>query len=140
MSSPIGRHPHFQSPIFWRASIREGLDAARSAKDDRCVLVQLGRLACGGSRALVEKTVAKEEIRELLDADFVCVAEDLDRLEPDAQALIARVPGLDAQARTPFCIYLAPDGRVLHHSSGGRPPAVFLRDLIEASARRRQPG
>ncbi len=130
-----GRHPHFQSPQFWYGSLREGLDAAREG--DRTVLVQLGRLACGGSRALVEKTVSKEEIREVLDGGFVCVAEDLDRLDEDTRALVARVPGLGADARTPFCIYLAPDGRVLHSSSGGRPPAVFLRDLIEAAAARR---
>ena len=129
-----GRHPHFQSPQFWHASLEEGLQAAR--EEDRTLLVQLGRLACGGSRALVEKTVSKEEIREVLDAGFVCVAEDLDRLRDDTRALVARA-GLAADARTPFCIYLAPDGRVLHTSSGGRPPAVFLRDLIEAAARRK---
>src|SRR5690348_8882801 len=92
-----GRHPHFQSPQFWYATLSDGLEAARA--QDRTVLVQLGRLACGGSRALVEKTVSKEEIREVLDQGFVCVAGDLDRLADDTRALVAGVPGLGPEAR-----------------------------------------
>jgi hypothetical protein len=132
VSTANGRHPHFQSPVHWHPTVAAGLEAARG----RCVFVQLGRLSCGGSRALVEKTVAKEEIRELLDASWVCVAEDLDHLGPDAARLASSVTAVDPEARTPFCFYLAPDGSVLHRSTGGRPPAVFLRDLIEAAARK----
>lgn len=125
-----GPHPHFRSPQPWYASLDEALEVARAS--GRAVLVQLGRLGCGGSRALVEKTVAKEEIHEYLEAHYVCVAQDLDRLEPRVAGLLGALAGLE---RTPFCLYLAPDGRVVHHSSGGRPPAVFLTELIEGVSR-----
>jgi len=129
MSAP-GRHPHFMSPQFWHTSLAEGLAAARDA--GRAVLVQVGRQSCGGCRALVEKTVAKEEIHEYLDGHYVCVAADADALDPSVAALVAQMA---THERTPFCLYLAPDGTLLHSTSGGRPPAVFLSDLIEAQHR-----
>jgi hypothetical protein len=118
------------SPQFWYASLPEALEAARAS--DRKVLVQLGRMNCGGCRALVEKTVAKEEIHEYLDQHYVCVAQDLDKLDADVKALLAPLQGLE---RTPYCLYLRSDGTVAHHSSGGRPPAVFLTELIEGVSR-----
>jgi hypothetical protein len=125
-----GRHPHFLSPQLWYDSLPEAL--AEAQRSGRFVLVQLGRQSCGGCRALVEKTVAKEEIHEYLDQHYVCLAQDLDHLAPDVQALLA--PLADLQ-RTPYCLYLRADGRVVHHSSGGRPPAVFLTELIEGVSR-----
>src|SRR6185503_1690126 len=71
-----GRHPHFVSPVFWHSSLAEGLVTARESQ--RAVLVIVGRQACGGSRALVEKTIGKEEIHEYVDAHYVCVAGDAD--------------------------------------------------------------
>ncbi len=127
-----GRHPHFMSPQFWYSSLPEALAAARDS--NRSVLVQLGRMSCGGCRALVEKVVAKEEIHEYLDQHYVCLAQDLDKLDPDVQALLTPLVGLE---RTPYCLYVSSDGRVVHHSSGGRPPAVFLTELIEGVSRDR---
>jgi uncharacterized protein YyaL (SSP411 family) len=127
-----GRHPHFVSPVFWHASLAEGLAAAQESK--RAVLVVVGRQSCGGSRALVEKTIAKEEINEYLDAHYVCVAGDADSPEPAVAALVARMAQHD---RTPLCLYLSPEGALTHSTSGGRPPAVFLSDLLEAPHRGR---
>jgi hypothetical protein len=97
----------------------------------RLVLVQVGRGTCGGSRALVEKSVAKEEILEYLQQHYVCVSADADTPEPAVAKLIDAMPQRD---RTPFNLYVGPDGRLLHSTSGGRPPAVFLADLIQAQA------
>jgi thioredoxin-related protein len=127
-----GRHPHFVSPLFWHASMAEGLVAARESK--RAVLLVVGRQACGGSRALVEKTMAKEEIQEYLDSHYVCVAGDADSADPGVTALVARMPQHD---RTPLCLYLSAQEELMHSTSGGRPPAVFLSDLLEAPHRRR---
>jgi uncharacterized protein YyaL (SSP411 family) len=129
MSGPT-RHPHFVSPLSWYRNLPEALDAAREQK--RAVFVQVGRQSCGGCRAIVEKTVAKEEIREYLDAHYVCVAADADSLAPDVAELVSKMP---QHERTPFCLYVGPDGKLLHSTSGGRPPAVFLADLIEAQHR-----
>ena len=127
-----GRHPHFLSPLFWYASLAEGLVVASESK--RAVLVVVGRQSCGGTRALVEKTIAKEEIQEYLDAHYVCVAGDADAPEPAVAALVA----LMAQhERTPLCLYVSANGELMHSTSGGRPPAVFLSDLLEAPHRRR---
>ena len=127
-----GRHPHFLSPLLWHASLAEALMAARESK--RSVLLVVGRQSCGGSRALVEKTIAKEEILEYLDSHYVCVAGDADSPEPAVAALVARMPQHD---RTPLCLYLSAEGELMHSTSGGRPPAVFLSDLLEAPHRGR---
>ena len=127
-----GRHPHFISPLFWHTSLAAGLVAARDSK--RTVLLVVGRQSCGGSRSLVEKTIAKEEILEYLDAHYVCVAGDADSPEPAVAALVARMPQRD---RTPLCLYLSAQEELLHSTSGGRPPAVFLSDLLQAPHRGR---
>jgi hypothetical protein len=127
-----GGHPHFVSPVFWHESLAAGLAAARESK--RAVLLVVGRQSCGGSRALVERTIAKEEIHEYLDTHYVCVAGDADAPEPAAAALVARMAQRD---RTPLCLYLSAEGSLMHSTSGGRPPAVFLSDLLEAPHRAR---
>jgi hypothetical protein len=127
-----GRHPHFISPLLWHASLAEGLVAARESQ--RAALLVVGRQSCGGSRALVEKTIAKEEILEYVDSHYVCVAADADSPEPAVAALVARMPQHD---RTPLCLYLSAEEELMHSTSGGRPPAVFLSDLLEAPHRRR---
>jgi hypothetical protein len=131
MDAP-GRHPHFLSPVFWYASLAEGLVAARESK--RAVLLVVGRQPCGGCRALVEKTIAKEEILEYLDSHYVCVAADADSPEPAVAGLVARMPQHD---RTPLCLYLSAQEELMHSTSGGRPAAVFLSDLLEAPHRGR---
>jgi len=127
-----GRHPHFISPVFWHASLAEALVAARESR--RAVLLVVSRQSCGGSRALVEKTSAKEEIHEYLDAHYVCASGDADTPEPAVAALVARMAQHD---RTPLCLYLSAEGDLMHSTSGGRPPAVFLSDLLEAPHRGR---
>ena len=126
------RHPHFISPLVWYASLADGLVAARESK--RAVLLLVGRQSCGGSRALVEKTIAKEEILEYLDSHYVCVTGDPDSPEPAVAALVGRMTQHD---RTPLCFYLSAEEALMHSTSGGRPPAVFLSDLLEAPHRGR---
>jgi hypothetical protein len=124
-------HPHFRSPIDWHGTIAEARQVAE--REGKRVFVQVGRGACGGSRALVEKTVAKEEIAEFLQAHFVCAAVDGDAEGYGDEAAAALVAGLPRREPTPLCIYLGADGRLLHATAGGRPAAVFLTDLVEAS-------
>jgi hypothetical protein len=121
-------HPHFISPHRWHRRLDDALAQARA--EERHLFILVGRLSCGGSRALVEKTVAKEEIAEYLGRHYVLVAADADAPEPAVAALVEQMAHRD---RTPFCLYLASDGTLVHSTSGGRPPAVFLADLIEAS-------
>jgi hypothetical protein len=127
-----GRHPHFVSPVFWHADLAAGLVAARES--GRAVLLIVSRQSCGGSRALVEKTIGKEEIQEYVDAHYACVAGDADAPEPAVAALVARMTQHD---RTPLCLYVSAEGQLMHSTSGGRPPAVFLSDLLEAPHRAR---
>ena len=127
-----GRHPHFISPLSWHTSVADGLVTARES--GRAVLLIVSRQSCGGSRALVEKTIGKEEIHEYLDSHYVCVAGDADVPEPAVAELVARMAQHD---RTPLCLYLSADGALMHSTSGGRPPAVFLSDLLEAPHRGR---
>jgi hypothetical protein len=96
------------------------------------VLLVVSRQSCGGSRALV----GKEEIQEYVDAHYACVAGDADSPEPAVAALVARMAQRD---RTPLCLYVSADGELMHSTSGGRPSAVFLSDLLEAPHRGRSP-
>lgn len=126
-------HPYLRSPgeVPWQTRLADGLVLARES--GRRVLLVHGRATCGGTRALVEKTIAKVEIGEFLVAHFVAVASDVERAEPEVSALIE---GLPRREPTPLCVYLADDGRLLHATAGGRPAAVFLNDMLEASMKR----
>ena len=131
--SQPGPHPHFdeQRTTPWYRALEPGLAAAQAS--GRRVLLQVGRRSCGGSRALIEKTLPKEEIAEFVNEHFVCVAIDSDQPSEAVAALLAQAPRHEP---TPVCLYLSADGRLLHSTVGGRPAAVFLRDLTEAQARR----
>ena len=128
-----GLHPYFldRRAAYWHASLADALAVAASA--GKRVFIQYGRQRCDGSRALVEKTIVKDEIAEFLREHFECFAVDADKAEPDVAAIIA---GLPKQLPTPLCVYLAADGRVLHSTAGGRPAAVLLRDFTEATSKK----
>ena len=134
MDNP-GRHPYFddRGAAPWYVSLEAGLGAARAA--GRRVLLVVNRPDCGGSRALIERVMAKEEIAEALQEGFVCISADSRAPDPETARLLAQLPKSEP---TPVCIYLdpAPAPRVVHSTAGGRPPAVFLRDLTEALAKR----
>ena len=127
-----GRHPLFVSPVLWLVCLGDA--RAAPSESSRAVLLVVGRQSCGGTRALVERTMAKEEIHEYLDAHYLCVAADAEAPEPAVAELVARMP---QQARTPLCLYLSAENQLMHSTSGGRPPAVFLSDLLEAPHRGR---
>jgi uncharacterized protein YyaL (SSP411 family) len=124
-------HPHFVSANVWYTRLDDALAAA--AASGKRVFLQVGRQSCAGSRALVERTLAKEEVADFLASRFVSLAGDADRPEPQVAAIVA---GLPQHAPTPLCIYLAADGRVLASSAGGRPPAVLLNDMLSALAKK----
>jgi hypothetical protein len=131
----VPAHPYFQSVPIWQTSLPDAL--AEAAATGRRVFLQIGRIDCGGSRALVEKTIAKEEIVDYLQERFVCVARDADALDDTERALVGRMRGAQQGApRTPLCLYLDASGALVLETSGGRPAAVFLNDLMEAATRR----
>jgi uncharacterized protein YyaL (SSP411 family) len=129
-----GRHLHFDDhmAVTWYHALGPALaDAEREGKS---IFVQLGRPDCGGCRALVERVIPKEEITDELRANFVCVCADIRELEP---AIAERFATLPRREPTPVCMFLDSSGRVVHSTIGGRPPAVFLRDLTEAESKTR---
>jgi hypothetical protein len=128
------RHLHFDDrrAVSWHHTLAPALEEA--AQSGKCILVHLGRPDCGGSRALIERVLPKEEITEALRAAFVCVCADIANLEPSIAELLTTVPRREP---TPVCLFLDSNGRVVHSTIGGRPPAVFLRDLTEAESKGR---
>jgi len=132
-----GRHPYFddRGAAPWFVSMEAGLAAARTA--DRRVLLVVSRPDCGGSRALLERVMPKEEIAEAMQQSFICISADSRAPAPEVSGFLSQLAKTEP---TPVCIYLDPRGpgepRVLHSTAGGRPPAVFLRDLTEALAKR----
>jgi thioredoxin-related protein len=124
-------HPWFSSALEWQGEI-DGALAAAGVAGKRLMLV-VGRATCAGTRALVERTLAKEELEEFVREKFTLVAADADALEPRARAIFDALP---VKAPTPLIIYVAVDGRVLSSTAGGRPPAVLLNDMLGATSRK----
>ena len=128
-----GKHPYFMDrrAVFWHDSLEDAM--ATAVAEHKRVFVQWGRPKCEGSRALVEKTIVKDEIAEFLNDHFVCLAVDADHADPRVAEIVATLPKREP---TPLCIYLSTDGRVLHSTAGGRPAAVLLRDFTEAQSKK----
>jgi len=121
-------HPSFTSPLVWVTSLDAALAEAKATS--KAVFVVHGGARCIGTRGFVEKTLAKDEVVELVADRFIALASDADT--PDVQ-LAALVAGLPRQAPTPVCVYLAPSGAVLLSTAGARPAAVLINDMLEAS-------
>ena len=128
-----GRHMHFddRAAVPWHRSVTAAQAQARD--ENKRVLVVVGRRDCGGTRALIEKIVPKQEIVEELRAGFICVCSDAAGSDAEVRAIVQQAPRHEP---TPLCLYIDPSGRLVHSTVGGRPAAVFLRDLTEAHARR----
>lgn len=130
------RHPYFddRAAVEWQRSLADA--TALAQRSGLRLLIVVSTPDCGGSRALLERVFPKEEITEELRRGFVCVAADQRSLEADVATLLA-----SAQKRepTPVCLYAVAEDRglrLLFSTAGGRPPAVFIRDLTDAHARR----
>jgi hypothetical protein len=125
------RHPYFSSGLDWQVRLADALAEAR-ARNLR-VFVAHGQRFCNGTRALVERTLAKEEVEEMMAKHFVAVAGDAEALDADLAAILETLPKKEP---TPVCIYLDADGKLLSSTAGGRPPAVLLNDMLGAISRR----
>lgn len=124
-------HPHFSSALRWLTTLDDAIATAQ-AEGKRIMLV-IGRATCAGTRSLVERTLAKEELEEYTPEKFVLLSADADSLEPRISELVTQLP---VKAPTPLILYLAPDARLLSSTAGGRPPAVLLNDMLGATSRK----
>src|SRR5262245_14085253 len=131
----MAQHPWFTSGLGWHTSLDAALADATAAK--KRLMMVVGRATCAGTRALVERTLAKEELEQFTREKFALVAADYDALEPRAREI---VDGLTVKAPTPLIVYIAPNdekgGHVVGATAGGRPPAVLLNDMLGATTRK----
>ncbi|MGZ3439253.1 MAG: hypothetical protein ACXVDD_07045 [Polyangia bacterium] len=125
------QHPWFSSALLWHTGLDGAIVAATPAH--KRIMLVVGRATCAGTRALVERTLAKEELEEFVRSKFVLVAADADAPEPRVAEIVAALP---VRTPTPLSIYLDVDGRVLLSTAGGRPPAVLLNDMLNATTRK----
>jgi hypothetical protein len=123
----MAQHPWFSSALQWHTNLDEA-----AAAQKRLMLV-IGRATCGGTRALVERTLAKEELEAFTREKLTLVAADADALEARAREIVDALP---VKAPTPLIVYLTVEGRVLSSTAGGRPPAVLLNDMLGATTRK----
>jgi Protein of unknown function, DUF255 len=123
-------HPYFTSGLDWQPW--ESALAGAKAQNLR-VFVAHGHRFCSGTRALIERTLAKEEVAEMMARHFVAVASDADQLHPEVAAILEKLPKREP---TPVCVYLDSDGKVIASTAGGRPPAVILNDMLGAISKR----
>jgi len=127
----MSQHPWFTSALQWQTKLDDAI-AEATAAGKRLMLV-VGRATCGGTRALVERTLAKEELEAFTREKFTLVAADADAPESRVREIVEALP---VKAPTPLIVYLALDGRVLSSTAGGRPPAVLLNDMLGATTRK----
>jgi hypothetical protein len=123
-------HPWFTSPLRWQARLAEALAVARES--GRVVLAVHGASTCHGTRHMVERTMAREEIVEIVAAQLVPLASRAEATEPEIEALLATLP---RRTPTPVMLYLvAEEGgpRLVHATVNGRAPAVLLNDILDA--------
>ena len=127
----MSQHPWFSSGLPWHTQLDEAI--AEATASGRRLMLVVGRATCNGTRALVERTLAKEELEQFTREKFTLVAADADALEPRAREI---VDALAVKAPTPLIAYLTVEGRVLAATAGGRPPAVLLNDMLGATTRK----
>jgi hypothetical protein len=124
-------HPYFSSGLSWQVHLADAM--AEALPRDARILVVHGHRSCAGTRGLVERTMAKEEVEEMVTKHFITVASDSEQPEPELAALLAQLPRREP---TPVCIYLDAGGKLLSSTAGGRPAAVLLNDLLGAISKR----
>lgn len=127
----MSQHPWFSSGLLWHTQLDDAI--AEATASGRRLMLVVGRATCNGTRALVERTLAKEELEQFTREKFALVAADADQLEPGAREI---VDALAVKAPTPLIAYLTAEGRVLAATAGGRPPAVLLNDMLGATTRK----
>jgi uncharacterized protein YyaL (SSP411 family) len=125
------QHPWFTSALPWHTTLDDAIADAQTS--GRRLMLVVGRATCNGTRALVERTLAKEEIEQFTREKFALVAVDADALEPRVRELYAAAP---VKQPTPVIIYLTVDGKNVGSTAGGRPPAVLLNDMLGATTRK----
>ncbi len=130
----MGQHPWFSSALLWHTTLDDAI--AEATASGRRLMLVVGRATCNGTRALVERTLAKEELEQFTREKFALVAVDADAPEFGDARVREIVNALPVRAPTPLIVYLAADGRVLAATAGGRPPAVLLNDMLGATTRK----
>ncbi len=134
MTNPPNRfHPHFTSGLRWTTSFSEALSEAQS--NHRAVFLVYGAADCQGTRGLIERTLSKEEVSEMVTARFVCLAAAPVDPPPEVSALVA---SLARNTPTPLCLYLDANGKLLHSTAGGRPAAVLINDMLESLSKQKR--
>jgi hypothetical protein len=124
-------HPLFTSPLRWHVRLADAVAAARESH--RSVVVVHGSATCNGTRLMVERTMAKEEIVEFVEAGLVPLASRPEATEPEIEAMLATLP---RRTPTPVLLYLAVDengARLVHSTVNGRAPAVLLNDMLDGT-------
>ncbi|HEX6836970.1 MAG TPA: hypothetical protein VF334_10385, partial [Polyangia bacterium] len=56
------QHPWFSSALAWHTELDDAI--AEATASGRRLMLVVGRATCGGTRALVERTLAKEELEQ----------------------------------------------------------------------------
>ena len=130
----MAQHPWFSSALPWHTELDDAI--AEATASGRRLMLVVGRATCGGTRALVERTLAKEELEQFTREKFALVAVDADAPERCDPRVREIVDGLAVKAPTPLVAYLTVEGRVLAATAGGRPPAVLLNDMLGATTKK----
>ncbi|GAC1393874.1 MAG: hypothetical protein NVSMB47_01940 [Polyangiales bacterium] len=120
----MSTHPHFDDRgLRWHTRYADAL--AEAKRDQKHVLVEYGRKACGNCKSLVEAVLPA--IKDEVEEHFVLLATDCDAPEEPVRAIGAR--HMSKATALPFVLYLDSDGNFLYGTHGARPKDSLLHDL-----------
>jgi thioredoxin-related protein len=127
-----GTHPHFDDggAVAWQTDLGEALRSA--ARENKLLFVEYGREQCSQCRTLVEKTLKKPALSELLAKHYVALAADCDAGDEDVDELAMKLEGAEM---LPFVLVCDSRGQFLDGLSGRISPESLQRLLERLSER-----
>ncbi len=100
---------HASNPVHWKPWGDEALSLAR--EQDKLILLSSGYSACHWCHVMEHESFEKDEVAEVMNADFVCIK--LDREErPDVDAVYMKaIQLMGSHGGWPMNVICLPDGR-----------------------------
>ena len=119
-------HPHFddRGTLHWYETLEGAKAAARES--GRMIFIEFGRQACSQCRTLVEATVPRPDVADLLENHFVALAADADA---DDDAMLAIASRLEGAMSLPFVLFTDAEGQFLDGYSGAASPPYLIKTL-----------
>jgi thioredoxin-related protein len=123
-------HPHFDDggAVAWHTGLDEALRTA--SRERKLLFIEYGREKCSQCRTLVQQTLPRPELKNLLAERYVALAADCDAGDDQVDELAAKLEGAQM---LPFVLVCDARGQFLDGLSGRVSPESLHRLLERLS-------